>query len=197
MLQQEDDAMENALIVASSDKGRALLSELLQIEDIRRIIEVSSGSQARRMLIEKEFELVIISTPLPDEFGHEFALWVAESTSAGVILLVKGELTDAVSSKVEDYGVFVVEKPIARVLFYQALKLVKASQRRVSGLKKENAKLQHKIAALKLIDRAKCTLIQYLNMSEEQAHKYIEKQAMDRQLTREKVAESILKMYES
>ena len=189
--------MENALIVASSDKGSNSLSELLREEAIRNITHVSNGGEARRILLEKEFELVIISAPLSDEYGHELALWITESTAAGVILLVKRELADSVSSRVEDYGVFVVEKPIARELFYQALKLVKASQRRISGLKRENTKLQNKIVAIKLIDRAKCVLIQYLNMSEDQAHKYIEKQAMDRQLTREKIAESILKMYES
>ena len=75
--------------------------------------------------------------------------------------------------------------------------LFRSAQRRVRGLKKENAKLQNKIVTIKKIDRAKCALIQYLNMSEEQAHKYIERQAMDRQVTREKIAESILKMYES
>ena len=38
---------------------------------------------------------------------------------------------------------------------------------------------------------------QYLNMSEAEAHRYIEKQAMDMRMTKKQVAESILKTYEN
>ena len=48
-----------------------------------------------------------------------------------------------------------------------------------------------------MVDRAKCALIQYLHMSEPDAHRYIEKQAMDLRITRQEVAEEILKTYES
>ena len=39
-------------------------------------------------------------------------------------------------------------------------------------------------------------LIQYLSMTESQAHRYIEKQAMDMRLPKRAVAESILNTYE-
>ena len=42
-------------------------------------------------------------------------------TLAGVILLAKAEIADSVAEKVEDDGVFVVPKPLSRVLFMQAL----------------------------------------------------------------------------
>ena len=48
-----------------------------------------------------------------------------------------------------------------------------------------------------MVDRAKCALIQYLGFTEPQAHRYIEKQAMDLRQTRREVAESILKSDES
>ena len=83
--------MENALIVASSDKGNNSLSELLREEAIRNITHVSNGGEARRILLDKEFELVIISAPLSAASGHEFACWITESTAAGVILLVHRE----------------------------------------------------------------------------------------------------------
>lgn len=189
--------MGDVLIVSSSPKGVALLEELLKAGQMNKITSAGSGSEARRRVAQSEFEMVIINTPLTDEFGDELAFFVTDRTSAGVIMLVKNELVDDIALKVEDYGVFIVEKPIGKALFYQAIKLVTASRRRMLGLKKENLKLQSKIEEIRLVDRAKCTLIQYLNMSEEQAHKYIEKQAMDRRTTRKNVAESILKVYES
>ncbi|MPN40452.1 hypothetical protein SDC9_187989 [bioreactor metagenome] len=64
------------------------------------------------------------------------------------------------------------------------------------GLQKENRKLQTTIEEIRLIDRAKCALIQCLLMTEPQAHRYLEKQAMDLRLTKREVAENILKTYE-
>ena len=48
-----------------------------------------------------------------------------------------------------------------------------------------------------LIDRAKCVLIQVLGMTEPQAHRYIEKQAMDMRVSKRQVAEELLKTYEA
>ena len=76
------------------------------------------------------------------------------------------------------------------------LEMVAAARRRVLGLKQENRKLQSKIEEIRLVDRAKCMLIQYLSMTESQAHRYIEKQAMDRRVTRGEVARSILGLYD-
>lgn len=49
----------------------------------------------------------------------------------------------------------------------------------------------------RLIDRAKRTLMRYLGFTEPQAHRYIEKHAMDLRVTRAEVARGILKIYES
>ena len=48
---------------------------------------------------------------------------------------------------------------------------------------------------IRLVNRAKWLLISELKMSENDAHKYIEKQAMDRCITRRAMAESIIRTY--
>ena len=188
--------MEEILIVSSTQKGRILLEELLGSHHFDHIITAESGSKARRMILENRFDLVVINSPLSDEFGHELALMVAESSNAGILMMVKSELADEVSAKVEDYGVFVVPKPVSKQLFFQSLKLIEASCKRIQGLKKENIRLQQKIEEISLMDRAKCALVQYLGLNEAQAHRYIEKQAMDRRITKREVSVDILKTYE-
>ena len=64
-------------------------------------------------------------------------------------------------------------------------------------LKKENDGLIKKVEDMKIIDRAKCCLIHYLRIPEATAHRHIEKQAMDMRCSKRKVAEEILKKYES
>ncbi len=48
----------------------------------------------------------------------------------------------------------------------------------------------------KLVNRAKCVLIQNLKLTESQAHRYIEKQAMDTRQTKKEIAQKILTTYE-
>lgn len=81
-------------------------------------------------------------------------------------------------------------------VFQSVLKLANASVSKVMRLRAENDKLQKKMDELRLISRAKCVLSAYLNMSEEQAHKYLEKQAMDLRMSKVEVAMNILKTYE-
>ena len=191
-------SVDSALIVAHGEKGRMFLSELLKGCGVNVLSSALNGSDARRMLLETPFDLVVVNTPLPDEFGTELAVSIAERGSGtGVILLARSEIADSVSSKVEDYGVFVVEKPLSRQLFFQSVKLLAASGRRMSGLKREYVQLQNKIEEMRLVDRAKCALIQYLGMTEAQAHRYLEKQAMDMRKSKLEVAEGILRTYET
>lgn len=188
--------MDSVLVVSSNEKGKDFLSEFLMTHDFSKITTVKSGGEARRLLNQNDFELVVINAPLRDESGEELSLMVTEISMAGVILIVRSEIADDVSAKVENYGVFVLPKPLSRAMFFQSLKLMAASRRRLLGLQHENAKLQQKIEDIRLVDRAKCTLIQYLNLSEPQAHRYIEKQAMDRRVSKREVAEGILNTYE-
>jgi response regulator NasT len=189
--------MNNVLIVSSSKKSRDFFEELLNIKSYEEIIIANCSSEARRILTERDFDLCIINAPLSDGFGIDLALDIVNKTIVQVMLIVTSEIADEVSAKVEDFGVFVVPKPISRQVFLNALKLITASSNRMKGLKNENDKLQKKIEDIRFIDRAKCTLIEYLKMTETEAHRFIEKQSMDLRISKKDVAIRILKTYES
>ncbi len=188
--------MDSVLLVSRSEKGRSYLSDLMKSSQFTKIATAGSGSEARRVLAQSGFDLVIINAPLPDEFGHELSIFATEESLSGVVIIVETDIADEVSHKVEEYGVLVVEKPMSRPVFFQAIKLAVASQRRMRGLHDENAKLQKKIEEIRLVDRAKCLLIACEQMSETQAHRYLEKKAMDMRVTRREVAVQILKKYD-
>ena len=77
-----------------------------------------------------------------------------------------------------------------------SLKMASATNARLKNMQNLNKKLTQKIDDIKIVDRAKCLLISHLNMTETNAHKYIEKKAMDVRISRREVAENILKTYE-
>lgn len=183
--------MENLLLVSSSIKASEYFTAFFRAAGYSRITPVESGSEARRQLGRMEYTLVLVNTPLSDEFGSELAAAAAQG-NRGVLLVVKGEIADDVSAKVEDSGVFVIPKPVNRAFLHQALKLVLAARNRFLGLREENVRLQSKIEEIRLVDRAKCILIERCALSEPEAHRYIEKLAMDRRTTRRIIAEEVL-----
>ena len=188
--------MPGALIVASGEKGRDLLRGMLDSMQAGDVSTVTSGAQARREFADGDWQVILINTPLTDEFGHELAVYAAGHTGAGVVLLVKADLADEASARVEDEGVFVVAKPINRALLLGAVKLAQAANRRIMGLQRQNNLLQQRIDDIRLVDRAKCALIQYRQWTEPEAHKYIEREAMDSRRSRREVALEILRTYE-
>lgn len=188
--------MDSALIVSSSDKGIELISELLNSNAKTHITSAKSSSEARRLMNASEYDIVVVNAPLADEFGDGLAVTITEISASGVIIIVSSDVLDHVESMVESSGVLVVTKPIIRQVFVQAQKLALASKKRILALRSENISLQQKIEEIRLVTRAKCVLIQYLKMTETQAHRYIEKQAMDMRTSRQEVAKSILKIYE-
>jgi response regulator NasT len=189
--------MDSVLIVSNTASTLGILADLLKMQAFSRIVSTATGSESRRALGESNFDLVIIDTPLSDEFGDAFALHAAEATSAGVILLTAGDTLYEMNEAVEEAGVFALPKPAPPGLFYQSVKLLLASRKRELRLLDENRQLQGKLQEIRVIDRAKCVLIQYLNMTEFQAHRYIEKQAMDLRQSKVVIAENILKTYEN
>lgn len=188
---------ETALIVSHTEKSVAFFTEVLISFSVARIVTAPTSSKARRLLLEQNFDLVVINAPLPDESGESLARHIAEKGIGQVILVVKSEHFDEVSQAVENFGVITVAKPINISLFWSALKLAKATHNKLRAMQVENNKLVHKIEDIRIVDRAKCILISYLNMSEAEAHKYIERKAMDTRTTKRAVAEGILKTYEN
>ncbi len=188
--------MDSVLIVSNTADTMAIIADLLRSERFSRIATAQNGAEARRIIIESDFDLIIIDSPLTDELGDDLSMSASEKTTAGIILIVSAIDVLEISSRVEEYGVFVLPKPISSEFFYQAAKLLSASRKRVMHLENENKKLQQKIEEIRIVDRAKLILVQVLKMSEPQAQHYIEKQSMNLRQTRLATAENILRTYE-
>lgn len=188
--------MKKILLVSKKGKSKDMLTQLLEMDATPQIIAVYTEEEAIHQMERNEFDLVIINSPLERETGVELAMYTAEKYASGILFAVQNKYADVIAQKLEPYGVLVVGKPIVRAFFNQAVKFADATRQRVMSLKEENMHLQLKLEEMKIISRAKCVLIQYLSMSEMQAHKYIEKRAMDLRQSKYLVAKQILKAYE-
>lgn len=181
-----------SLIISPNDDNLIFIEKILKETVSGHVITANSGNEARRIISGgTEPELVVINTPLPDEFGLELAVTVAETASAEVILICVKDVAEDISHNLSDSGVSVISKPFSREDFRNAFETFPE----MHGIKRESADILTKIDEMRLINRAKCTLMEYLDFTEPQAHRYIEKQAMNNRQTRREVAEKILNTY--
>lgn len=72
---------------------------------------------------------------------------------------------------------------------------MESARERLRHLEKKSLSIDEKMIEIRLVNKAKWLLISELSMSEPDAHRYIEKQAMDRCITKRTIAEEIIKTY--
>lgn len=183
------------LVVAAIDKFCEQLSPLIPPSIAPTVDRAASVNQAQRKIADRAYDIVIVGTPLPDDFGVRFAIDASAGSNTVVMLLVHADFYDAVYDKVYPYGVFVLRRPTSPALIRQALDWLIATRERLRSLEKRSLSLQEKMEEIRVVNRAKWALITHLNMTEDAAHHYIEKQAMDRCVPRRTVAEDILRTY--
>ncbi len=185
--------MPSALIVSTAEYAKKF-SAILGQAGYESVAQAHSGVEARQLIIDKDYALLIINAPLVDEFGYDLAIYATENTTMSVLMLVRADIAEAVEAKVEDYGAVVMSKPLSQEGFFKTLKALYANHNRMNNIIQSNRRLQDKLEELRLVDRAKCILIALEGMSEEEAHKYIEKNAMDIRMSKKQIAQKIISL---
>lgn len=186
----------SVLVVSASDSFTDNVLPFLPEATYRPINFAHSVSEAQRIVAERFYDLIIINTPLPDDFGAKFAVDVSDKSPSVVLLFVRNDNYHDVYDKVCDFGVFTVKKPLPQQNVTQALDFIKATRERLRKMEKKTVSLEEKMMEIKIVNRAKWTLINSLNLSEDDAHRYIEKQAMDRCVSKREIAEEIIRSYD-
>ena len=189
------DRTYSVLLVSASAKFNAATMDLLPMTDYWPVVTAKSVSEARRRLLEQQFDIVIINAPLPDDFGMRLAIDVCSGSDAGVLILVKSELYNDIYAQVVEHGVMTLSRPTTVQTVSQTLRILCATRERLRKMEAKQASVEEKIEEIRLVNRAKWQLIECLNMTEADAHRYIEKQAMDLRLSRRQVAENIIRTY--
>lgn len=187
----------NVLLVTKPGSAVEVLTSLLAENDCIVGETVYSCESAVEYADDLKYDIIVINSPLPDADGVQAAIDISKETVCGVIMIVQSDKTAEIGSKVIDYGVVIVPKPINKMLFRQCIGVVYAAKKRYAGLSKENERLKSSLEESKIINRAKLLLMQYLSLGEERAHRYIEKQAMDMRISKIEAARQILKTYSS
>ena len=184
------------LLASASQAMNAALSELPGASRFDRMDVVTDVGAARRAAAETPYDLVIVNAPLPDDPGIRFSIDLSSSGgSAVVLLMIRAEFYSEITDKVSPHGVFTVSKPTSRQTMEAALRWMMSARERLRKTETRTLTLEEKMAEIRIVNRAKWLLIEREGMDEPAAHRYLEKQAMDRCITRRAVAEEIIETY--
>jgi len=181
----------SVLLVTKDSKISSLITAML-IPPVFEVKAISDFNEARRICSERVFNIVIAD--YSDGDGADFATDISDSIST-ILLLTPATLFEEVSYRVESSGILTLNCPFDQFYFYNMIKVAIAVQYKVQILSSQTIKLKVKMEEIRIANRAKMLLMQNLNMTEQEAHHYIEKEAMNRGMKKTAVAENIIKMY--
>lgn len=131
-----------------------------------------------------------------DGRGVEFVLKCAAASEATVVFVPVRTLPKMLLDKLTAGGICVLDAQAddgACEMFFGQLASIRTAY---GALVRENAGLRRKVLEAQAVGRAKCLLVERRKMTEQAAHRFIEKTAMDNRLTRYAVAKDIIKGYE-
>ena len=185
-----EDRHYRVLVVSSRDQFDPYITDSMpsgmdMTADIKR-----NASAARRLLLEREYDIIIINAPLSDETGFELALDTVSTCQ--VLLVTPKEIFDEVLDRVTDYGVIVMPDGSSVSRMEKILRYLIAESNKIKKLQKQIADVQDKMDQMCLIDKAKFMLIEEKHISEDEAHRMIGKVAMDNGISRGKAARKII-----
>lgn len=186
----------SVLVVSSSEKMNEAMKNILPHTKYSTVNFAGSISAAKRAVLDSFYDFVIINTPLSDDFGTDFAIEICRNRSSVCMLMVKSEIYERINHKVIPYGVFTLPKPTSSANMKVALSWLASARERIIATDKKKESIEDKMKEIRIVNRAKWLLIENLKMTEAEAHRYIEKQAMDNCISKLIVAEDILKTYQ-
>lgn len=188
--------MKKILLCAGSEKNIEALSSLIQSFIKAEISVVLSAAEARSYIEnDNNTDLIIINTPLKDEQGVDMAVRTGEKGSVPVLLITGEETFRRSGDLIKQCGVAVLCRPADKKTFCTAVDMLLTAGTVMRRLSNETEALRESLEEIKLVNRAKAMLISNLKMTEAQAHRYIEKQAMDLRKSRKVIAQNVLKTY--
>ena len=185
----------SVLLVSCSESFNTAIAEMFPTSQYQPVRIATSVSEAKRYIATKDFDFVIINSPLPDESGTRFAIDCCRSQTTVVLILVKNDVHSEVHDKVAEHGVFTLPKPTSRTTMIQGLNWMSSARERLRKLEQKTLSIDKRMEEIRIINRAKFLLISKLKMTEPDAHHYLERNAMNNCISKKEAAQNIIKMY--
>ena len=159
------------------------------------LVTVDGLDEAERKLAQLDPALVVWQCDAPGLPALRQCVRLAESSETVFLLLVRPGTYEAVWRFVQAAGICVMSWPAPQEVFRQTLRNLLLLKKSLRAMQEKTDQLQSQLQDMKRIQKAKSLLMNQLGMSEADAHRWIEKAAMDRCVKKREIAETIIRMY--
>lgn len=189
---QAGSVRKRVLIAEDEALIRLDLAEMLGEEGYDVVGEAGDGETAVKLAEELRPDLCILDIKMPIMDGLAAAEKIAGARIAPVIILTAFSQRDLVERARAAGAMAYLVKPFQQSDLVPAIEIAMSRFSEVAALEAEVADLTDRLETRKAVERAKGTLMTQFGMTEPQAFKWIQRNAMDHRLTMREVAERII-----
>jgi response regulator NasT len=182
-------------VVVAEDESliRLDIVETLRDNGFDVVGEAGDGEEAVRLVEELRPDLVVMDVKMPKLDGISAAEQInASGNIAPVVLLTAFSQRELVERAAEAGALAYVVKPFTPADLIPSIEIALSRFQQLVTLENEVADLAERFETRKLVDRAKGILNDKMGLSEPEAFRWIQKASMDRRLTMQDVAKTII-----
>jgi AmiR/NasT family two-component response regulator len=180
------------VIVDDHAPSRAAVAETVASQGGQVVGNGSQVQDAVRLVERYRPDATVVAVGLSDGDGVEAARRVMAKCPCALVLLTSKTDPEVAARAVEAGVLGFLAKPLRPEELGPALDLAVSRFRELEGVRKENEELRRKLESRRLVDRAKALLIARLGLSEAEAHRRLQKTAMDTRRPISDVAQAVL-----
>lgn len=183
------------IVVADSDsKNREMISELLKKRGYM-VYQASDSGGVLRTSRSIFPHLVIMDFNLLGINAYKTAR-IIEDDRVSSVVFITNNLDSAFYDKLKNMNIFAyIIKPVKAEQLYQTVEFSINNIIKVSRLQDRIKQLEVTLENRKKLDKAKGIIMKKINISEDEAYKFLRKKSMDMCIPIDKVAEKIIKKY--
>ncbi|MEY3846572.1 MAG: hypothetical protein RJA66_839 [Actinomycetota bacterium] len=183
----------NRRVVVAEDESliRMDIVETLREHGFDVVAEVGDGALAVAAVLEHKPDLVVMDIKMPNMDGLTAAEQMAGQKVA-IVLLTAFSQKELVDRANQAGAMAYVVKPFTPNDLMPAVEIALSRHAQLIALEHEISDLNERFETRKLVDRAKGLLNEKMNLTEPEAFRWIQKASMDRRLTMQEVAQTVI-----
>ncbi|MEY4321794.1 MAG: hypothetical protein RL167_522 [Actinomycetota bacterium] len=180
-------------VVVAEDEAliRMDIVETLKEAGFDVVAEAKDGLEAVELVKEHKPDLLVTDIKMPNLDGLGAAEKLKDEKVA-IVLLTAFSQKELVERANEAGAMAYIVKPFTPNDLLPAVELALSRHTQMLALESEIADLNERFETRKLVDRAKGLLNEKMNLSEPEAFRWIQKASMDRRLTMQEVAQTVI-----
>ena len=181
-------------VVIAEDEAiiRLDLKETLEEEGYLVVGETGRGDEAVELVKEHEPDVAILDIKMPGLDGLSAAREISGERRAAVLILTAFSQRDLIEQARDAGALAYLVKPFQRSELIPAVEIAIGRFREMKALHDQTLSLEEQLDTRKIVDRAKGRLMDEHGMSEQDAFRFIQHQAMHERLTMKAVGERVI-----